>query len=90
MPEKTFLEDVLGSRTKVRMLHAMFSDDSKVYFEKELAEACGASVSEVNRQVGKLIEFGLVAYSRRGKKKLYSLNRSHFLFTPLRNVFTIV
>lgn len=83
-----YLEDILGSKTKVRILSKLFAaDESTAFFEKELAESCGASVSEVNRQIGALVEFGLVQYHKEGRLKMYKLNRAHFLFRPLQILF---
>ncbi len=87
MADESYIEEILGSRTKIRVLSALYSDVNKVFYEKELADFCGASVSEVNRQIGKLIEFGLVVHSRDGRKKMYCLNRAHFLYVPLKGVF---
>jgi len=83
-----FLEEVLGSKTKIRILYTLFKKEKESYFEKELAVACGSSVSEVNRQVKSLVEFGLVHYYKEGKLKMYRLNPAHFLYKPLKELFT--
>ncbi|MEW5947656.1 MAG: winged helix-turn-helix domain-containing protein [bacterium] len=87
MTENTFLENVLGSKTKIKILSTLFRDESRILYEKELADLCGAAVSEVNRQIKSLVEFGLIIYTRKGKKKFYQLNRTHFLYVPLKEVF---
>ena len=83
-----YLEDILGSKTKVRILSVLFAKEEEAFFEKELATACGASVSEVNRQIGALVEFGLINYQKQGRLKMYRVNRAHFLYQPLRQLFT--
>lgn len=83
-----FLEDVLGSKTKIRILYQFFQDEEKEsYYEKELAVACGASISEVNRQIRSLVEFGLILYKREGRLKTYRLNNAHFLYKPIKSLF---
>ncbi len=84
-----FLEEVLGSKTKIRILYTLFKRDKESYFEKELAIACGSSVSEVNRQMNSLVEFGLVLYHKEGRLKIYKLNPAHFLYKPLKDLFTV-
>jgi DNA-binding transcriptional ArsR family regulator len=84
-----YLEDILGSKTKVRILSVLFTKEEDSFFEKELAQTCGASVSEVNRQIGALVEFGLIHYTKQGRLKMYRLNRAHFLYQPLRQLFTL-
>jgi DNA-binding transcriptional ArsR family regulator len=83
-----FLEEIIGSKTKVRILYTLFKKDKDSYFEKELAVACGSSVSEVNRQINSLVEFGLVFYYKEGRLKMYKLNPAHFLYKPLKELFT--
>ena len=85
-----FLEEVLGSKTKIRILYTLFKREKESYFEKELAIACGSSVSEVNRQINSLVEFGLVHHFKEGRLKIYKLNQAHFLFKPLKELFTVI
>ena len=82
-----FIEDILGSKTKIRILNKLFTGDKELYFEKELALACGASISEVNRQIHPLIEFGLIIFTKKGRLKIYRLNPAHFLYKPLKALF---
>ena len=84
-----YLEDILGSKTKVRILYTLFSSDKDSFFEKELAIACGSSISEVNRQVHYLVEFGLIIFQKKGRLKIYRLNPAHFLYKPLRELFIV-
>jgi len=85
-----FLEDVLGSKTKIRILYTLFKNVDKSFFEKELAVTCGASVSEVNRQINSLVEFGLVHHYKDGRLKMYKLNPAHFLYRPLKDLFLVI
>lgn len=82
-----FLEEVLGSRTKIRILYTLFKNEQNSYFEKELATICGASVSEVNRQINSLVEFGLIHHYKEGRLKMYKINPTHFLYKPLKELF---
>jgi len=82
-----YLEEILGSKTKVRILYHMFMAEQESFFEKELAHKCGASVSEVNRQIHFLVEFGLILFQKQGRLKMYRLNQAHFLYKPLKELF---
>jgi predicted transcriptional regulator len=82
-----YLEEILGSKTKIRLLSELFRKEGDTFFEKELAQSCGASISEANRQIGTLVEFGLVHYKKQGRLKTYCLNRAHFLYSPLKRLF---
>lgn len=82
-----YLENVLGSRTKVNALAVLVRNDNRSFLEVELAKEAGSSVSEVNRQIGDLVSLGLVRLNRVGRGKMYAVNRKHFLFKPLKALF---
>jgi len=82
-----YLERLLGSGTKVNVLAVLVNDSAGSYLEVELAKKAGSSVSEVNRQMNDLVSTGLVRLERVGKGKVYSINRKHFLFKPLKGLF---
>ncbi|MCD6522823.1 MAG: hypothetical protein J7K68_03660 [Candidatus Diapherotrites archaeon] len=82
-----YLDRILGTKTKINVLAALFTNDKKSTSEKELASMAGVSFSELNRQSVDLINSGLVVVQRSGKTKLYSLNRKHFLYGILRRLF---
>ena len=83
-----YLEDILGSKTKIRILFTLFKGEKETFFEKELALACGSSISEVNRQIHYLVEFGLIIKTKQGRLKIYRLNPAHFLYKPLNDLFS--
>lgn len=82
-----YLDRILGSKTKINVLAALVSNPEKLYVEKDLARECGASLSEVNRQMPDLVDSGLVIMQRMAKVKVYRINTKHFLFSPLEKLF---
>ena len=81
-----YLEDVLGSKTKVNILSVLVNDPGQIN-EGQLAKRAGVSASEVNRQIDDLVAIGLVSLSRVGRSKLYSINGEHFLYESLCGLF---
>ncbi len=82
-----YLEKILGTSTKIRVLSIMVGAPEKSYMEKDLAKAAGAATSEINRQMSDLVGGGLVRLERVGKTKIYSLNKRHFLIPSLKRLF---
>ncbi len=82
-----YLDKILGSKTKINALSVLVAYPERGFIENELAKEAGASVSEVNRQVRDLVNVGLVIMERVGKSKVYRVNKQHFLYDPLKNVF---
>ncbi len=81
-----YLQRILGSKTKINVLASLVSNPKELYVEKDLARECGASLSEVNRQMPDLVDSGLVIMQRMAKVKVYRINRDHFLFKPLERL----
>ncbi|MBR9701890.1 winged helix-turn-helix transcriptional regulator [Candidatus Pacearchaeota archaeon] len=82
-----YLQRILGSKTKINVLASLVSNLEELYVEKDLARECGASLSEVNRQMPDLVDSGLVIMQRMAKVKVYRINTEHFLFAPLEKLF---
>ncbi len=81
-----YLQRILGSKTKINALATLVSNPKELYVEKDLARECGASLSEVNRQMPDLVDSGLVIMQRMANVKVYRINRDHFLFKPLERL----
>lgn len=82
-----YLEEVLGTKTKVNIISALIDDQNKGLNEGRLADRAGVSASEVNRQITDLVTVGLVTLNRVGRSKLYRINVEHFLYQPLCELF---
>lgn len=82
-----YLDRILGSTTKINILHTLISNPSRSFFEKELAKESGCSLSEINRQIMDLVDSNLVIFQKMAKIKVYRINETHFLFNPLSELF---
>jgi predicted nucleotidyltransferase len=84
---RMYLDKILGSKTKINLLSVLVSHPDRRIVENELAKEAEISVSEANRQIGDLVNVGLITMERVGRSKLYWVNREHFLFEPLKAIF---
>lgn len=82
-----YLDRILGSTTKINILHTLISNPQRSFFEKELAKESGCSLSEINRQIIDLVNSNLVLFQKMAKVKIYTINEKHFLFKPLLELF---
>jgi len=82
-----YLDKILGTKIKIRILNELVNHPRKKYMEVELAKSINSSASEVNRQIKDLVACGLVVMETAGKTKVYSINPSHFIFSPLKKLF---
>lgn len=81
------LDEVLGNKTKVKLLRGFFAYPQKEFSESELQRIAGIPQASVHRNVKSLLENGLLDRKRIGKVNLYSLNKKHVLHPLLRASF---
>lgn len=82
-----YLDQILGSKTKVNALASLVSNPKRSFLESELSSESGSSVSEINRQLKDLVKTGIITMERVGRNKIYRINKKHFLFNALKNLF---
>ena len=81
------LDEMLGNKTKVRLLRAFFTYPEKGFTESELERIAGIPQASVHRNVKSLLDNGFLDRKRIGKANLYSLNKEHILYLPLNSNF---
>ncbi|VVB88267.1 Nucleotidyltransferase domain protein [uncultured archaeon] len=81
------LNDILGNKTKVKLLRAFFTYPEKEFTESELQRIAGIPQASVHRNVKYLLENGLLDRKRIGKANLYLLNKEHILYPLLNSGF---
>src|SRR3990170_6380919 len=81
------LDEMLGNKTKVRLLRAFFTYPEKGFTESELQRIAGIPQASVHRNVKSLLANGLLDRERIGKANLYSLNKEHILYALIKNIF---
>jgi predicted nucleotidyltransferase len=74
------LDEMLGNKTKVRLLRAFFTYPEKGFTESELERIAGIPQASVHRNVKSLMDNGLLDRKRIGKANLHSLNKEHILY----------
>lgn len=82
------LDDILASRSHVRLLRALFGLPSDLGRSgRDLARRAGISHPRANQVLADLAEQGLVAVQRLPRTDLYRVNRHHALAEPLARLF---
>ena len=81
------LAQLFASETLVALLRVFLlrADDS--FYQRELADASGARLYLVQRELGRLERAGLITKAPRGNRVYYQANRGHPAFEDLKRVF---
>ena len=71
------------------ILNFIFSNSTREFYEKKVAENTKISVGACNKYMKKLSEIGFLKVEKKGKMNFYRLNRENILVKQLKIIFTL-
>ncbi len=80
------IDQLFGSRTRVKLLRIFLSNPEKSFFVRELTRRIGERINSVRRELENLESIGLLGSYPSGKKKFYRVDQSFILFRELKNL----
>lgn len=82
-----YMEIVLGSKVKIKIIRTMFRFPGKTFTGRELAGLINTSSMAVSKSIKDLISINLVSLEHHGQSNLLKLNKNSYLFEHLNNLF---
>ncbi len=80
------LENILGSRSKIKLLREMVRNEEREYCLEDLVKATKQSFGTVHPALGSLVESRIVVVRKMGRSKLYRVNKRHVLYERTRDL----
>jgi predicted nucleotidyltransferase len=81
------LDPILGSKTKLGLLRAMFSSPGRSWTGREVATAARVSTAQAARDLAELADASVVLREVAGRSYSWVLNSAHVLFPTLQELF---
>lgn len=78
------LEQLFGSRTRVKLLRLFLTNPATPFYVRELTRKVDEQLNSVRRELANLLSLGVVSVSEHDDKKFYQLNSSFVLANELR------
>lgn len=82
-----YLETLLGSKVKVKILRALFRFQTKIFTSRELSEYIKVSHTAVLKSLGSLQGMNIINIESHGTSNLITLNQESYLRNGLNNIF---
>ena len=82
------LEHIFSSKTRVKLLNYFLRNPDQPYFVRELTRLTGEHINSIRRELGNLLEFGLISETKKDQKKYYKTKKNFLLYNELRALFT--
>lgn len=78
------LEQLFGSRTRIKLLRLFLGNPAQEYFVRELTRRTSEQINSIRRELSNLETIDLVSSTERDLKKFYQVNTHHILYPELR------
>ena len=80
------LEQLFGSRTRVKLLHLFLENIEQDFFVREICRAINERIHSVRRELENLEKFGLISPRTEDQKKYYKINSDFPVLEELRRL----
>lgn len=80
------LDQLFGSRTRVKLLRLFLTNPGSSYFVRELTRKISERINSVRRELFNLEKIGLLKSSIAGQKKYFQVNTDFILYRELKNL----
>lgn len=81
------LEQLFGSRTRVKLLRLFLSNPEEEYYVRELTRRMNEQINSIRRELANLEDMDLVLVEEKDLKKYYRVNTQNLLYPELRSLF---
>lgn len=85
-----FLEGLISSKTRIRLLIRLFVNPATRAYLRELAKEFGVSTNSVREELNQLTQAKLLKSEKNGRNVFYQANENHPLFPELKSMVTKV
>jgi len=80
------VDKLFGSRTRVLILSKLIMNPNRSLYIRQLSKELGLTFSVVYKEIEKLKSLGLVTEERRGRIRLFTINRNSVIYDELRRL----
>jgi len=80
------LEQLFGSRTRVKLLRLFLTNPKISYFVRELTRKINERINSVRRELDNIERIGLISSQDIGQKKYYKVDVNHILYSELKSL----
>ena len=80
------LQDFMISKVRVKMFELFFTNQSELYYVREITRAIKEEINAVRRELDRMLSTGILRSEQRGNRLYYSLNSKYLYFQELQQM----
>lgn len=81
------IEQLFGSKTRVKLLKLFYSNPNRSYFVREITRKIGEQINSVRRELSNLLSIGIITSDNTNNKLYYEVNQNFEYYEPLKQIF---
>jgi L-ascorbate metabolism protein UlaG (beta-lactamase superfamily)/predicted transcriptional regulator len=81
------IEQLFGSKTRVKLLQLFFSNPNRSFFVREITRKIDEQINSVRRELSNLLAIGIITSDNTNNKLYYEVNQKYEYFDPLQTIF---
>jgi predicted transcriptional regulator len=81
------IEQLFGSKTRVKLLQLFYSNPNRSYFVREITRKIDEQINSVRRELSNLLSIGIITSDNTNNKLYYEVNQKFEYYEPLHQIF---
>ena len=81
------IEQLFGSKTRVKLLQLFYSNPNRSFFVREITRKIGEQINSVRRELSNLLSIGIITSDNTNNKLYYEVNQKYEFYKPLQEIF---
>lgn len=81
------IEQLFGSKTRVKLLQLFYSNPNRSYYVREITRKIDEQINSVRRELSNLLSIGIIKSDSNNNKLYYEVNQKFKFYKPLHEIF---
>lgn len=81
------IEQLLGSKTRVKLLQLFLSNPNRSFYVREITRKIDEQINSVRRELSNLLNIGIILSDTTNNRLYYEVNQAYEFYAPLREIF---
>lgn len=82
------IEQLFGSKTRVKLLHLFYNNPNRSFYVREITRKIDEQINSVRRELSNLLSIGVIKSNSSGNKLYYEVDQKSQHYDALRQMFT--
>ncbi len=82
------IEQLFGSKTRVKLLQLFYSNPNRSFYVREITRKIDEQINSVRRELSNLLNIGIIVSDSNNNRLYYEVNQKFKFYGPLQQIFS--